>query len=110
MKFKVWILGAVGPLVLAGMATTGQAASITTSTRSVAASAKSTLVDKVASPHCWRHNGARHCSWYGAPRLRYRNGDSDYYEHDSSSLPFGSQRWWDQMLRENRLNPGGGRG
>jgi hypothetical protein len=91
------------------MATTGQAASITSSTRLVAAIAKPTLVDTVASRHCRRHNGTRHCTWYGAPRARYRNGDSEYYEHDSNSLPFGSQRWWDQMLRENRLNPGGGR-
>jgi hypothetical protein len=108
MKSKAWILGAVGPLVLVGMVTTGQAASIAGFTRLVAAVTKPALVDQVASRHCWRHNGTRHCTW-GAPRARYRNGGSEYYEHDSDSLPFGSQRWWDQMLRENRLNPGGGR-
>ena len=26
-----------------------------------------------------------------------------YYERDSNKLPFGSQIWWDQMLREGRL-------
>ena len=32
---------------------------------------------------------------------------SDYYVHDASKLPFGSERWRDQMRRENRLgNPG----
>ena len=25
-----------------------------------------------------------------------------YYERDSNKLPFGSSRWWDQMLREDR--------
>jgi hypothetical protein len=60
--------------------------------------------------HCWREHGRRHCRSYGGPATySYRSGGSDYYEHDSNSLPYGSQRWWDQMLRENRLNPGGGR-
>src|SRR5262245_59600637 len=32
---------------------------------------------------------------------------SDYYEHDANKLPFGTERWRDQMRRENRLgNPG----
>ena len=26
-----------------------------------------------------------------------------WYPHDASQVPFGSARWWDQMLRENRL-------
>ena len=31
----------------------------------------------------------------------------DYYEHDANKLPFGTERWRDQMRRENRLgNPG----
>jgi hypothetical protein len=32
-----------------------------------------------------------------------RSSNSDYYEHLADKLPFGSQRWWDQMLREGRL-------
>ena len=32
---------------------------------------------------------------------------TDYYVHDANKLPFGSERWRDQMRRENRLgNPG----
>jgi hypothetical protein len=39
---------------------------------------------------------------------RAYNRSSDYYEHDANKLPFGTQRWRDQMRRENRLgNPGG---
>jgi len=26
-----------------------------------------------------------------------------WYERDASKLPFGSNIWWEQMLRENRL-------
>jgi hypothetical protein len=28
---------------------------------------------------------------------------SPYYVHDANQLPFGSQRWWEQMSREGRL-------
>ena len=65
-------------------------------------------VDKVAYRRCWNRNGRRHCRMVRDERgYRYRNGD--YYEHDAEKLPFGSQRWWDQMVRENRGgNPGGG--
>jgi hypothetical protein len=31
-----------------------------------------------------------------------------WYPHDANQLKFGSALWWDQMLRENRLNSGGG--
>src|SRR5262245_6522644 len=32
---------------------------------------------------------------------------NDYFEHDANKLPFGTERWRDQMRRENRLgNPG----
>jgi hypothetical protein len=34
---------------------------------------------------------------------------SGWYPHDSSQLVVGSTAWWDQMLREGRLNQGGGR-
>jgi hypothetical protein len=111
MKSKTWILGTAGPLVLGIMATTAQAAPITASVADFRlASAESSPTEKIASRRCWRHNGRRHCTGFGTPQVyRYRNGGSDYYEHDSNNLTVGSQRWWDQMLRENRLNPGGGR-
>jgi len=31
-------------------------------------------------------------------------GDNGWQPHDTSRLPFGSQSWWDQMLREGRMN------
>jgi hypothetical protein len=34
---------------------------------------------------------------------------SRWYPHDSSELVVGTTAWWDQMLREGRLNQGGGR-
>ena len=41
---------------------------------------------------------------------RFRRGapaPGGYYEHDANKLPFGTERWRDQMRRENRLgNPG----
>ena len=45
---------------------------------------------------------------YGQSHRETRNGPgADYYEHDSSKLRFGTQRWLEQMRRENRLgNPG----
>lgn len=66
-------------------------------------------IDTVAYRKCWTRNGKRHCRLYrGEPAYRYRDDDG-YYEHDADKLPYGSQRWWDQMLRENRAgNPGGG--
>jgi hypothetical protein len=30
----------------------------------------------------------------------------DWYPHDTSKLPIGTRKWFDQMLRENRRNPG----
>ena len=29
-----------------------------------------------------------------------------WYPHDASKLPVGTRKWFDQMLRENRRNPG----
>jgi hypothetical protein len=64
---------------------------------------------RVALRRCGQR-GARHCRSYRAGRVYgYRKGYSDYYEHDADRLPYGTSRWWDQMLRENRAgNPGGG--
>jgi hypothetical protein len=41
-----------------------------------------------------------------APRLPAFPDSDGWYPHDSNELPGGSFRWWDQMLRENRRNPG----
>lgn len=107
MTFALQVLCIGGSLVLATM-TAGAHAAPAAGLRSAAA--QSSPMATVASRHCWRRHGRVHCNGWEVPRHAYRyKGDSAYYEHDSSRLPFGTQRWWDQMLRENRLNSGGGR-
>jgi hypothetical protein len=59
----------------------------------------------------------RHAKRHYYPRYAARNhgykqaypDENGWFPHDSNELKFGSALWWDQMLRENRLNPGGGR-
>ena len=111
MRVQRWLLGGVGLFVIGSVALPAHATPITSSLAAVGADAwQSSLADQIAARHCSHGHGTRHCSWYHPRRVyRYRNGNSDYYEHDSNSLAFGSQRWWDQMLRENRLNSGGGK-
>jgi hypothetical protein len=63
-------------------------------------------LQRVAERYCWWQQGRRRCRGHA-----YRRQTSDYYVHDANKLPFGSSRWWEQMLRENRAgNPGGGGG
>jgi hypothetical protein len=111
MKLERWLPGAVGLLVIGNVALPARAAPISGTAAAVGANAsRSAFTDQVAARHCSHRHESRHCSWYGQRQAyRYRSGNSDYYEHDSNSLAFGSQRWWDQMLRENRLNSGGGK-
>jgi hypothetical protein len=110
MKSKTWIMATAGPLVLGIISTAAQAVPITNSAADLrTAVANSSSVDDAAFRRCWRHNGRRHCAWYGRPGGHGYRGGGDYYEHDPDKLPYGSQRWWDEMLRENRAgNPGGG--
>jgi hypothetical protein len=110
MNYTKKVVAVAGLLSLVMPATGAHAVSgVGFGTRLLVAAEDTAFVEKIASRHCWRHHGRQHCSLYGGARvLRHQNGGSGYYEHDSSSLPFGSQRWWDQMLRENRLNSGGG--
>jgi hypothetical protein len=112
MTTRKWIEAIVGSLVLVIPAAPGRAGPIGNSAIAfMATGAESSLVERVDTRRCWQRNGERHCNWYeGSRAYRDRNGGGNYYEHDSNNLPVGSQRWWDQMLRENRLNPGGGRG
>jgi hypothetical protein len=64
-------------------------------------------VSSTAARHCRWHNGQRLCPPSRGTGAGYRFMDSDYYEHDANKLPFGTERWRDQMRRENRLgNPG----
>jgi len=61
-------------------------------------------LDRVATRHCWWQQGRRHCRGRSFARQT-----SDYYVRDADKLPFGTSRWWEEMLRENRAgNPGGG--
>jgi hypothetical protein len=107
MKSKTWIMGTAGPLVLSIISTAAQAVPITNSVADLRTTATADPVVEAAFRHCRRHNGRRHCTWHGGPRAYGYHGG--YYEHDPDQLPYGSQRWWDEMLRENRAgNPGGG--
>lgn len=109
MTLKLW-LGAPAVALALLSTTTVRAAPITSSaTDSRAAVEETSGIDKAAS-RCWWRNGQRHCRRYREPGASSnRNRSSDYYEHLADKLPYGSQRWWDQMMRENRAgNPGGG--
>jgi hypothetical protein len=35
--------------------------------------------------------------------------ENGWFPHDANQLAVGSALWWEQMQRENRLNPGGGK-
>jgi hypothetical protein len=97
MELKHWIVGTVCALALVVLATTTQAVPFTSSTSDFKTTAGETSdVDDAASRRCWWRNGRQHCGAYESPRTHgNRNGISDYYVHDPSQVPFGSQRWWD---------------
>jgi len=60
------------------------------------------LVELSANPY--GHHAKRYGHHFAhKPRFRQTEG---WYEHDANKLPFGSAIWRDQMLRENRRNPG----
>jgi hypothetical protein len=93
-------------LALGSIATAAEAAPLDSAALfSAVASPRAGHVETVADRHCWWQDGRRHC------RSRtYRRQGSDYYERNADSLPYGTSRWWEEMLRENRAgNPGGGR-
>jgi hypothetical protein len=61
-------------------------------------------LERVAERRCWWQQGRRHCRGQ-----RYARQTSDYYVRDPDKLPYGTSRWWEEMLRANRAgNPGGG--
>src|SRR5262249_49159616 len=94
----VIILVALACIILPAIgfiATDLQAASVSSS----ATDLRNAIVHQLASRRPSLRNGKR----FKAPRHhRNGNGASGDYEHDSNKLPFGTQRGWDQMLRENR--------
>jgi hypothetical protein len=69
-----------------------------------AANQRDARLERVAARHCWLQQGRRHCRDRTSARQT-----SDYYVRDADKLPYGTSRWWEEMLRENRAgNPGGG--
>jgi hypothetical protein len=53
-----------------------------------------------------RHGDIKRHARHAVPHIVYEPGPSQsngWYEHDSNKLPFGSSRWWQQMLREDRV-------
>jgi hypothetical protein len=60
-----------------------------------------TSVQQAAYRHCWRSHGQRHCR-YVRHGSRVYGYNSRYYPRDARHLRYGSQRWWDQMEREDR--------
>jgi hypothetical protein len=58
--------------------------------------------------HAKRHYYSRYAARHYGYKQEYPDANG-WFPHDSSQLKFGSQLWWDQMLREGRLNQGGGR-
>src|SRR5262245_51847008 len=74
---------------------------------SQAPAAWASSVSAAASRPCRWQQGQRSCSTPRGGTTGYGFTGSDYYEHDANKLPFGTERWRDQMRRENRLgNPG----
>jgi hypothetical protein len=103
---------AAAVLALGAFATMAEAAPIGgPATGFEAAAPQSSLAQKIASRHCWWQDGQRHCARRGSARVpAHRGQGSDYYEHYADKLPFGSQLWWDQMVREGRGGNGQGGG
>ena len=65
-----------------------------------------TQVETVASRRCAR--GSKRCrvqrahrAYRPAAERRAASEETDYYVNDSRELPFGTKRWWEQMIRES---------
>jgi hypothetical protein len=59
--------------------------------------------DAANSSKSHKRHAKRHYPRYAAPGVgnQSKNPDaSGWYPHDSSQLPFGSARWWEQKERE----------
>jgi hypothetical protein len=101
---------AAAVVALSAAAGTVMAAPVTALNAELKASASvSSLADKTASRRCWRQNGKENCAKHIRQRA-YRGEPDGYYEHHADKLPFGSQVWWDQMVREGRGGNGQGSG
>jgi hypothetical protein len=108
MVLKIWKYPTIGAFVLIAL-TPGatRAAPLAFSVSDFDSSAKATAgLERVASRQCWWRNGRQRCrSVAGAVPGHYHRNDNEgnYYVHDSSRLPFGSKRWWEQKESEGSL-------
>jgi hypothetical protein len=111
MMLKQSLAAAAAIIAFHACATLAQAGPMTGLTTPSAAAAGHTMLPVRAARHCRWQGGRRVCTRRVGPRVSARRYQgSDYYEHIPEKLPYGSQGWWDQMMRENRAgNPGGGR-
>jgi len=99
--------GLVAAAILASSVIADSAHNVAADTAKATVAHRSRWVSTIASRRFWWRNGERHVRSHREPRVYGIRAEGDYYEHDASKLPFGSQRWREQMRRENRLgNPG----
>lgn len=94
----------MGVLVLALAASAAEAAPAAGVITSRSEASGETSMVTQASQRCWRRDGQLRCERRVA-RVRpeaQRVPTPEYYEHDANRLPYGSARWWEQMMRENR--------
>jgi hypothetical protein len=108
MPLKIRIYRTIGVFVLIALTGEGIRAAPLTSFASDFETSVGAVssVERAASRQCWWRKGREHCRSYGGavPAYGRRNAnESDYYVHDSSQLPFGSKRWWDQKESEGSL-------
>jgi hypothetical protein len=75
----------------------------------VAAIASVSLIASWTYPVNAKGYSKAHKHYARSKRYSHRYNPTGWYPHDSSQLVVGSTAWWDQMLREGRLNQGGGR-
>lgn len=75
MRFKYWVAGAAGALMLGSLSLTAQAAPLGGAQDALRADVgQNSQAQDVAWRRCWWHRGHRHCRWVG-----HRHGYYPYY-------------------------------
>jgi hypothetical protein len=78
-----------------------------------AAEVGSPTTEKVQYRRCWLEDGNQFCDWNSAPRADYGwFYDAPVYGWRPTparpeDYPTGSERWWDEMAREDRAGSSG---
>ena len=105
MRIMHWSIAA-GAVALAFLAVPGaEAAPAGAWTAPVAAASGGSPEVVQVAQRCRVQNGRRVCNgnrYSGRKPVRRDRNDNGYYVHDADKLPYGTSRWWDQMLREDR--------